>query len=107
VLLHTIPEIASITNLVLTDVILYRKHSYFVMSVEALYLTSNFILVKVMGNKPVYWFMTWDDPVESIVVCLALFVFGYLLVEMGVLLSEWIAGRNLPNAEQLKSTKVQ
>ena len=83
-MLHTIPEIAAITNLVLTDVILYRNHAIFVMSFEAIYLICNFILVRVMGNDPVYWFMTWEDPLQSGLVCLALFGFGYLLVEGGV-----------------------
>ena len=59
VLLHTIPALAALVNFLITDVILYRDHVYLIWAFEIIYMGSNFMLVKVFGNKPIYWFMTW------------------------------------------------
>ena len=107
VLLHSIPAVAALINFIITDVIFYRNHVYLVWTFEILYMTSNLILVRVFGNRPIYWFMTWQDPQQSTIVVLLFLTFGYFLMTSFVQFSEWLRGRNLPRIEQIKKNKHQ
>ena len=58
--IHTIPTIASILTLAVTDIVVKARHTMALTSIGILYSIYNWYVVKRTG-EPVYWFLDWKD----------------------------------------------
>ena len=60
----------------------------FAIIMTVAYLTLNFCLTKARGT-PTYPFLTWKDPIESIIVVVGLTLFGVCVFYVAMLFTIW------------------
>ena len=59
-MLHSIPFLSSLYNFFTIDAALKSKHVFLCLSIESLYIYTNYKATMETG-KPLYWFLTWQD----------------------------------------------
>ena len=68
-LAHSLPALACLYNLCVTDFIYYRGIDKLSVGLSVFYLLLNFTMTKITGNVT-YFFLSWKDPTTSAFVCL-------------------------------------
>ncbi len=88
-IVHIVPIICNLVQMFINNSVLIRRHYMFLIYFSLLYLINNFVQVKLRGNDPVYWFLTWEDH-QSFLICIFVIAVFVSLFLITALLDEWI-----------------
>ena len=59
-IIHILPGLSGLLNYLITDIVFLRRHTYFLLGIEIVYLIINYVETKRTG-KPLYDFLTWES----------------------------------------------
>ena len=94
ILLHTIPMLASVVELVLSDVTFIHSHWKYVFATGCSYIVANYIGYKFVLHSPLYPVVDWKNPAETILLFVVQAACMALMYLVGVWLSQKLKRRH-------------
>ena len=91
-IVHSIPSICAIIIFRMSTTVLVRRHYQVLIVFGSIYTYTNYTAVLARDGRPLYWFLTWKDPIwETIAIAAAINITFCLLFYSTALFDEYVS----------------